>query len=115
MLALERADERVRALLRRAVQQGWELHIVAGVGARTWRGGPRQARLARLLAASEVSVPPLDEVMARAVGVLCGRSGHADIVDVHVALHAREHGHAVVTSDPNDIALVDPSLTVITV
>ena len=53
--------------------------------------------------------------MARAVGVLCGRSGHADIVDVHVALHAREHGHAVVTSDPNDIALVDPSLTVITV
>ena len=60
-------------------------------------------------------MPPLDEVMARAVGVLCGRSGHADIVDVHVALHAREHGHAVVTSDPNDIALVDPSLTVITV
>jgi predicted nucleic acid-binding protein len=115
LLALERADERVRALLRRAIQQGWELHIVAGVVARTWRGGPRQARLARLLAASEVSVPPLDEVMARAVGVLCGRSGHADIVDVHVALHAREHGHAVVTSDPNDIALVDPSLTVITV
>ena len=115
LLALERADERVRALLRPAVQQGWELHIVAGVVAQTWRGGPRLARLARLLAASEVSVPPLDEVMARAVGVLCGRSGHADIVDVHVALHAREHGHAVVTSDPNDIALVDPSLTVITV
>lgn len=115
LLALERADERVRALLRGAVEQGWELHVVAGVVAQTWRGGPRQARLARLLAATEVRVPPLDEVMARAVGVQCGRSGHADIVDVHVALNAREHGHAVVTSDPHDIARVDPSLTVITV
>ena len=115
LLALERADERVRALLRRALEQGWELHVVAGVVAQTWRGGPRQARLARLLSASEVSVPPLDEAMARAVGVQCGRSGHPDIVDVHVALNAREHGHAVVTSDPDDIARVDPSVTVITV
>ena len=115
LLALERADERVRALLRRSVQQGWELHIRgrrwgADVAGRSPSGatGPT-ARGKRGQSA------PLDEVMARAVGVLCGRAGHADIVDVHVALHAREHGHAVVTSDPNDIALVDPSLTVITV
>lgn len=115
LLAIERGDERVRALLRRAVEQGWELHVVAGVVAQTWRGGPRQALLARLLAAAEVTVPPLDAVMARAVGVQCGRSGHADIVDVHVALNAREQGHAVLTSDPDDISRVDPSLTVIAI
>ena len=115
LLAFERGDQRVRALLRRALEQGWELHVVAGVVAQTWQGGPRQARLARLLAATEVRVVALDDLVARAVGVQCGRSGHAHIVDVHVALDAREHGHAVVTSDPDDIARVDPSLTVITV
>jgi predicted nucleic acid-binding protein len=113
LVAVERGDERVRALLRRALDEGWELHVVAPVVAQAWRGGPRQARVARLLNAREVEVPALDAITARAVGELAGRSGHADIVDVHVALHAREHGHAVVTSDPDDIARVDPALTVI--
>jgi predicted nucleic acid-binding protein len=31
---------------------------------------------------------------------------------VHVALCARERGHAVVTSDHEDIARVDPSLVI---
>ena len=115
LIALERGDERVRALLRRAIEERLQLHVVAPVVAQAWRGGPRQARLARLLDAREVEVPPLDAVTARAVGLLSGRSGHADIVDVHVALHARDRGHAVVTSDPTDIGRVDPGLTVIVV
>jgi predicted nucleic acid-binding protein len=64
-----------------------------------------------LLADPLVRVPPLDHLTARAVGVLCGRSGHADIVDVHVALHAREQGHTVVTSDPDDLRAIDPSIS----
>jgi predicted nucleic acid-binding protein len=115
LIALERGDERVRALLRRAFEERLELHIVAPVVAQAWRGGPRQAVLARFLDAQEVELPSLDAVTARAVGVLSGRSGHADIVDVHVALHARDRGHAVVTSDPNDIGRVDPGLTLILV
>ena len=50
LLALERGDSRVRALLRRASETGLPLSVPAGVVAQAWRGGPRQARVARLLA-----------------------------------------------------------------
>jgi len=103
----------MRALIDRAAQHGWAVAVPSGALAKTWRGGPRQTRLARLLAQPEVTVPALDEATARAVGLLCGRSGHPDVVDVHVALHAMEHGHHVVTSDPDDIRAVNPSLPLI--
>jgi hypothetical protein len=47
------------------------------------------------------------------VGLLCARSGHDDVIDVHVALCARERRHAVITSDPDDISRVDPRLPII--
>ena len=115
LLALERGDSRVRALLRRTLETGLPLSVPAGVVAQAWRGGPRQARVARLLADPTVHVAPLDDTTARAVGLLCGRSGHRDIVDVHVALLAEEQGHTVVTSDPEDLSAVHPSLPLITV
>ena len=46
---------------------------------------------------------------------MCAERGHDDIVDVHVALCARERQHAVVTSDPGDIARIDPTLPMIRV
>ncbi|MDR1186335.1 MAG: hypothetical protein LBK95_02580 [Bifidobacteriaceae bacterium] len=110
LLALERGDPRVRALLERALAHGMVVDVPAGVVAQAWRGGPRQARVARLLSDPAVRVPPLDDLTARAVGLLCGRTGHSDVVDVHVALHAREHGHLVVTSDPNDLRSIDPGV-----
>lgn len=115
LLALERGDSRVRALLRRAQERGLPLSIPTGVVAQAWRGGPRQARVARLLADPSVHVAPLDDMTARAVGLLCGRSGHRDIVDVHVALLAQEQGHTVVTSDPEDLSVIHPGLPLITV
>ena len=113
LLAVERADRRVRELLRRAERHAWPLTVPAGVLARAWRGGPRQARVARLLAQSEVAVAVLDEQTAKSVGQVCGISGHADVVDVHVALQAKELGHHVVTSDPGDIRALDPTLPII--
>ncbi len=113
LLAVERGDPRLRALLRRAVDHAIAIAVPAGAVAQAWRGGPRQARLAKLLADPEVDVPPLDELAARAVGLLCGRTGHRDVVGVHIALHARENGYAVVTSDPGDMRAIDPTLTVI--
>jgi hypothetical protein len=50
---------------------------------------------------------------ARSVGLMCARTGHQDVIDVHVALCARERGHAVVTSDLGDISRIDPALPVI--
>lgn len=78
------------------------------------RGGPRQARIARLLADPEVQVVALDDPTARAVGSLAARSGHHDVVDASVALCAAERGHIVLTSDPNDLAAVNPRLALIT-
>jgi predicted nucleic acid-binding protein len=89
--------------------------VVAGVIAQVWRDGARQARLARFLDADGVRAAPLDADTARAVGRLCGLAGHADVVDVHVALHARLHDLAVVTSDADDLRQVDPTIPLITV
>jgi predicted nucleic acid-binding protein len=46
---------------------------------------------------------------------MCGRAEVPDVVDGHVALHARRRGLAVLTSDPNDIARLDPTLVIIEV
>jgi hypothetical protein len=45
---------------------------------------------------------------------MCGRTGHPDIVDVSVALCARQRSHAVVTSDPADLTTVDPGVALVT-
>ncbi|MCL2091448.1 MAG: hypothetical protein FWH11_09565 [Micrococcales bacterium] len=115
LIALERGSAKIRALLSRATENQIALAVPAGVVAQAWRGGPRQARVARLLGDPKVHVVPLDDTTARAVGLLCGRSGHPDVVDVHVVLHAREHDHTVVTSDPDDLWAVDPGLALVVV
>jgi len=115
LIAAERGDVRVFDRLDQASRSGLEVHVVAGVIAQTWRGGMRPARLARLLNAEEVHTQALDEAAARAVGELCGRSGHHDVVDVHVVLHARQHNHRLVTSDPDDLLAVDPHLQLIVI
>jgi hypothetical protein len=113
LIAIERGDRRIVHLIEEARNRGIELRVVAGVLAQAWRGGPQQARLARLLGAAEVDIPALDATTARAVGELCVRSGHADVVDVHVVLDARLAGAPVVTSDPDGLRRVDPTLPLI--
>ena len=114
LIALDRGQRRVVHLLERVHAAGGSLEIPAPVIAQVWRGG-RQARLARFLRADGVVLVDLDAETARAVGVTCGLRGVADVVDGHVALHARRAGLAVLTSDPDDIAALDPSLTILTV
>lgn len=115
LIALERGDVRMRALLREAVRRNASVVVPSGVVAQAWRGGPRQARIARLLDAESTDVEVLDHVMARAVGVICGRAGTRGVVDAQVALVARARGHAVITTDPDDLAKLDPSLKLIVV
>jgi len=115
LIAIERDDMRVSQIIDQALRHGGDIHIVAGVLAQVWRGGSRQARLSRFLGVPHVSIVPLDEHAACAVGQLCGLSGHSDIVDVHVVLHARSRGHTVVTSDPDDLRRVDRRIPLIVV
>ena len=81
----------------------------AGVVAQAWRGGTRQARFLRL---ATVTVVPLAEPEARAAGALCGHAGTADIVDASVVICARDRHHAVISSDPDDLAALDPALRI---
>jgi hypothetical protein len=71
-------------------------------------------RIARLLKDRQhVELVTLDESEAYAMGELAGRSGHSDVVDVHVVLCARRRRDRVVTSDPSDLAKVDRTLRLV--
>ena len=69
--------------------------------AEAWRGGPRQASLARFLALC--TIEPFTEHQAKAVGTLAARAGHDDIVDVTVVEGAIRRHDAVLTSNPTHI------------
>ncbi len=103
------------ALLDRARRAGATIEIPAGVVAQVWRGGARQARLAHFIFGDHAVVVPMDVVAATKVGMRCGISGHSDIADVHVAVHAEARTHTVVTSDPDDLAAIAPGLPMIVV
>ncbi len=49
------------------------------------------------------------------VGRLLAASGTSDVVDAHVVVCARRSAQRVVTSDPDDLARLDPTLEVIVV
>jgi predicted nucleic acid-binding protein len=111
LIALERGDERVHALLRRArAEPDATLYIPAGVLAQVFRDPRRQTRLARLLKDDRTSVVPLDDPTARVVGLLLGLRRGSDAIDASVAVCARRHRQGVVTSDPDDLRRLDPKL-----
>jgi hypothetical protein len=96
-------------------RQLWALHagylaeeviptVPAAVLAEAWRGGSRQASLSRLLCMCDTE--PMSEELARNVGVLAGKSGHDDVVDVSVVEGAVRRGDAVVTSNMTHIRKV---------
>ncbi len=99
----------MQARLDEARRRGGTICIPAEVVAQAWRGF-RQARLARLLKSSGIDIAVMTLSVARSVGLMCAEVDHHDIVDVHVVLCARQRRHAIVTSDPDDIARVDPTV-----
>jgi hypothetical protein len=115
LIAFERNDRRVVALIARAHHHGWTIAVPAGVVGQVWRDGRRQARLARLLASKDVEVEPLDDRRAREAGQLCGARGTADVIDASVVLAARARGHRIATSDPDDLRRLDPRADLIVV
>lgn len=113
LIALESGSKRMAVLLEEALAHNTELAVPAGVVAQAWRGGGRQARIARLLRASVTTIVPLDRRLALRVGARCAVTGSADVIDVSVAVCARDRQQPVVTSDPGDIGKIDPSLTLL--
>jgi predicted nucleic acid-binding protein len=115
LIALERGSPFVRALLREVIAQDARILIPAGVVAQVWREGARQAIAAAMLKRREVTVIVFDELLAKAAGAICGRSGTSDIVDASVILAARMHRAPVVTSDPSDLSRLDQAVVLYTV
>jgi predicted nucleic acid-binding protein len=101
LLAAERGDERMRALHHRFLLHGSSPCVPAPVLAQAWRGGGRQAGLARVL--KGCAILPTDEETARRAGVLLGRSGTSDAVDAIVVATTLSLQAVVVTSDPKDL------------
>lgn len=111
LIALERKDDRINALLKRVVEHpDASLNIPAGVLAQAFRDGSRQVRLVRLLKDSQTRVVNLDEDVARAVGVLLGARGASDVVDSSVVICARLNRQPVVTGDTEDLRRLDPTI-----
>lgn len=101
LIGAERNDRRLWALHAGFLAEEVVPTVPAPVLAQAWRGGPRQASLARLLAMCDVEA--LNEDQALAVGVLAGRVERDDVVDLTVVEGAVRRDDAVVTSDRKDI------------
>lgn len=115
LVGFERNDRRVVGIVARALHHGDVLLVPAGVVGQVWRDGARQVRLVRLLGSSASEVVALDHAQARAAGQLCGASATSDVIDASVVVLARRRGLRVITSDPDDIVHLDPTLDVVRV
>jgi hypothetical protein len=102
LIAGERNDRHMWALHVGFIAEEVVPLVPAPVLAEAWRGGPRQASLARMLAGCDVEEMSAEQ--ARRVGELVGRAGVHDVVDVTVVEGAiRRGGDVVVTSNESDV------------
>jgi len=115
LIAWDRDDRRVIALIARAAELGMRITIPATALAQAMRNPARQARLCRLIRQASTDLMALDGPDATAVGLLLGRTSTADIVDAHVVFCAQRAGQAVVTSDPADLRRIAPGLQLLAV
>jgi predicted nucleic acid-binding protein len=113
--AFDAVDDRLatglRALLRRAIDDGGEVRCAAVTLAEVCRGTARtrrvEAALARRRGGQRIRVVPTDERFAKLVGAILHdtRSGSERIADAHVvAACATADAAIVLTADPGDIA-----------
>jgi len=104
LIAAERGERlmwaRHRALLLRRVVPT----VPASVVAQCWRGTPRQAQLAQLLAGCEIEA--LDDTRAKATGTLAGRARTTGIVGASVVEGALRRGDLIISSDEGDLAIL---------
>jgi hypothetical protein len=100
LIAVDRGDRTVAALLKRERLAGGVPVTHGGVVGQVWRGSARQAQLARLLNATEIV--SIDEDLGRRVGALLSQSRTSDVIDAAVCLLARD-GDEILTSDAGDL------------
>ncbi|HUB39213.1 MAG TPA: hypothetical protein VMA72_10200 [Streptosporangiaceae bacterium] len=100
LVAVDRRDRMIGALLRVLQQQGTPIRVSSAVVGQVWRDGRKQANLARLLAG--VGIEPLAKEDGKRIGELLAVARSSDVVDAHVALMTAS-ADLVLTSDADDI------------
>jgi predicted nucleic acid-binding protein len=113
LIALDRGDRRVIALLARAAELGARITVPATALAQAVRRPARQVRLSRLVRQPTTELTPLDGVDATQVGILLGGSRTSDVCDAHVVICAQRNGQPIVTSNPRDLRHLDPNADLI--
>jgi hypothetical protein len=104
LVAADRGERRMWARHRALLAARVVPTVPAAVVAQAWRGGGRQALLARVLSGCDVEV--LDDARARAVGILASKARTADVVDAWVVEGALRRHDVVVTQDPDDLRAI---------
>lgn len=115
LVAHERRDRRVAALMEVAAQHRIEMVLPSAVLAQVWRNGARQAILSRMLRNPGLLEAPLHHNDAKRVGELLRASATTDVVDAHVAVLAGRLRAPVITSDPGDTSKLDTDIELIRV
>ena len=102
-------------LLARAIETNRRVTVPASALSQAIRRPERQARLSRLIRQPSTDVVALDRVDAVHVGRLLAATDTSDVVDAYVVVCARRSAQRVVTSDPDDLTRLDPTLDLIVV
>ncbi len=100
LLAVEKRDRKVGAMLRVLQARRVPLWTSAGVVAQVWRDGSKQVLLSRILGG--VGVRGLTAGDERTTGELLSAARTRDVIDAHLALCV-DAGDQVLTSDPDDL------------
>lgn len=109
LIALERRNPVMAALARRIGEGRVPAVTSAGVIAETWRGGDRH-RVPLVFMLGRMEVVDLTLEVAKVLGRILGDRGTRDPIDAHVAFLSHERGWPILTSDPDDLLALDPSL-----
>ena len=104
LIALQRRSPRMLLLHRRALAGGSAPIVPTIVLGQVWRGFPREVGMATALTACRPHV--LDVITAKLGGQLCGIAGTTDLADAVVAVLAVRYRAAIVTSDPDELAVL---------
>lgn len=112
LIAIERGNAEIRALIRVLAEAGTPVLVPAPVVAEVWRGGAgRQSPLARFLNAGvksgNIQIVDLTFEAAKEVGMIFARAPMS-VADAAVCRSALSARGPVVTSDPTDIQQVIP-------